>query len=501
MLQRVFAHGEQRFGGLGLRFYKIKLRKQEVQVLIDSGASVNCIDAEVLSRLGGEIKRVAPGRLYLADQRQAEVVGTTEIHIHGKGHQETVTFWVIRGLGVAALLGESWLRSWNPCIDWKTGDLTFSDGVKWRAVRTEEQGDGMGEKGGKSRMTSRRRQLRQILELSQDKGVGEEMVPKQLEEYGEVFADPKGVRENSRVTHKITLKEGSKCHRRAAYRMAPHEREVLQKELAEFWARGWIRPSTSEWATVALVVPKKDNTARVCIDYRDLNALTIQDGYPLPKIDELLHQMAKSRWYSKVDLKSGFHQIPMEEGSIQYTAFRVGEPVQGCSLFEWEVMPMGLSTAPSTFQRWMDAAMQGLGDVVVVYLDDVLIHSATREDHERDVLRVFRRFQQEGMKVKKSKCEFFRQEIAFLGHVIREGKIVVDEQKLSRLDEWEPPLTDKKQVRQFMGFASYYRAFIPNFATLTTPLTQLLRSTPTVGVDGGGWKGHERHQAGTTELV
>ena len=95
--------------------------------------------------------------------------------------------------------------------------------------------------------------------------------------------------------------------------------------------------------------------------------------------------MAKSRWYSKVDLKSGFHQIPMDPDSIQYTAFRVGEPVQGCSLFEWEVMPMGLSIAPSTFQRWMDAAMQGLRDAVVVYLDDVLIHSATREEHEKDI--------------------------------------------------------------------------------------------------------------------
>ena len=179
-----------------------------------------------------------------------------------------------------------------------------------------------------------------------------------------------------------------------------------------------------------------------------------------------------------MDLKSGFHKIPMDSDSIQYTAFRVGEPVQGCSLFEWEVMPMGLSTAPSTFQRWMDAAMQGLGDRVVVYLDDVLIHSATRADHEKDIREVFQRFQEQGMKVKRSKCEFLRQEIAFLGHVIRGGKILVDTQKLSRLDEWEPPLADKKQVRQFMGFASYYRAFIPEFATLTAPLTQLLKTTP-----------------------
>ena len=119
----------------------------DTKVLVDSGALVNCIDAEVLSMLGGEIKRLAPGKLYLADQRQAEVLGTTEVPIHGRGHQETATFWVIRGLGVEALLGESWLRSWNPRIDWKTGDLTFSDGVRWKAVRMEGRGKEEGSRG------------------------------------------------------------------------------------------------------------------------------------------------------------------------------------------------------------------------------------------------------------------------------------------------------------------------------------------------------------------
>ena len=230
--------------------------------------------------------------------------------------------------------------------------------------------------------------------------VGEE--PEWIGEYQEVFKDSEGVRQGGDVEHRIVLKEGSRCYRRAAYRMAPQEQDVLKRELEEFWARGWIRPSTLEWATVALVVPKKDGTARVCIDYQDLNALTVQDSYPLPKIDELLQRMAKARWYSKVDLKSEFSSDTNGSGGAsRIRRSGLGSQCKGCLLFEWEVMPMGLSTAPSTFQRWMDAALQGLEDIVVVYLDDVLIHSATKKEHEEDIRKVFERFQKKGMRVKR----------------------------------------------------------------------------------------------------
>ena len=165
----------------------------------------------------------------------------------------------------------------------------------------------------------------------------------------------------------------------------------------------------------------------------------------------------------------------MEPASIPYTAFRIGTPLEGCSLFEWTVMPMGLSTAPSTFQRWMDGAMRGLEDIVLVYLDDVLVFSAIRQQHEEDVRKVLERFRSRGMKVKREKCEFMKEEMGFLGHTIRGGRICIDQSKLPRLTEWEGPLEGVKQVRQLMGFLSYYRAFIPHFATVTAPLTDLTK--------------------------
>ena len=138
-----------------------------------------------------------------------------------------------------------------------------------------------------------------------------------------------------------------------------------------------------------IAVPKKDSTWRICIDYRDLNAVTIMDAYPLPKIDELLAKLSKARVFSKVDLHSGFHQIPIDSHSISLTTFRTPEPIQGCSHYEWTVMPMGLTTAPPTFQRWMEMRLQGFDDFVLVYLDDVLIYSHTMEEHLAHLEEVF----------------------------------------------------------------------------------------------------------------
>ena len=308
---------------------------------------------------------------------------------------------------------------------------------------------------------------------------GEGVVIPWLQRFPEIFQDPRGIPAAREVVHSIRLKEGARPYRKVPYRLSPSQKQALEAELGEFYEKGWIRPSTSEWATVPFVVPKKEGGWRVVIDYRDLNAITEMDAYPLPRIDELLQRLALSKYFSKVDLKSGFHQIPVDRDSVQYTAFRISTPIHGHTLFEWGVMPMGLSTAPGTFQRWMNLALQGLEAISVVYLDDVLIHSATPEQHEKDVERVLQRFQDRGMRVKASKCEFSLARVRFLGHVVEDGKIQVDKEKLTKLNEWKAPLKGIQAVRQFLGFASYYRAFIENFAVLSLPLTDLLRRQAT----------------------
>ena len=458
-----------------LLYFPVQLGRRWVEVMIDSGASVNCIDEQQLARVGGTLRPTCPGVLYYPDQRQATVKGTATLPIEAKGFRDRVTFWVVKGLGVSVLLGEPWLRYWNPVIDWQERALRFSDGVKWKAREGAKEEGAERSKRIRGRIATKET-LRALRADSESTGEEEEELG-WLEEFKDVFEEPIVAQLTTRTQHVIRLKEGARPYQKAPYRLAMDQREALEQEMREFLEKGWVRPSESEWATVPLIVPKKDGKPRVCIDYRDLNAIAEMDAYPLPKIDELLHRLAQANWFTKMDLRSGYHQIPMDPASAKYTAFRLSPPIKGCSLFEWAVMPMGLATAPATFQRWMDEALRGLEEKVVVYLDDVLVHSAEQQQHAEDVKEVLQRFREKGMKAKRSKCQFMRKEMAFLGHVVKEGQILIDPTKLQRLGEWEAPLQTVRQVRQLLGFLSYYRAFIPHFAEITAPLTEMLKKT------------------------
>ena len=474
--------------GAKLLYYPLQIRQARVKALLDSGASVNCIDADLVRSVDGCLAAKPPGNLLYPDKRKAIVKRTTELEVRGPGYREKVSFWVVQGLGVFVLLGAPWLRMWNPTINWQTRELTFSDGVRWKADKAEEKAAiqkidtriGLGEQLRAVGLCAHLRQPEVtdecLITIVPDDPI---VLPDWLKPFRVVFDEPTKIDREGRVKHKIRLQEGAVLSNRKPYRMSIEQKQALTKELSKFIGREWIRPFYSEWAILALVVPKKDGTMRVCIDYRDLNAVSLLDAYPLPRIDELLNKLANARWYTKVDLASGYHLIPMEEDSIKYTGFRVGDPVEGCSFFEWVVMPMGLASAPATFQRWMEWALQGLENFILIYLDDVLIYSLTKEQHHKDVEAVMNRFKEKEMKVKWEKCEFAKERVKFLGYQVQGGKIIIEKDKLMLLKAWIPPLKTVKQVRQFMGFLSYYHAFVPNFFTLTAPLTELLKGKQT----------------------
>jgi hypothetical protein len=220
----------------------------------------------------------------------------------------------------------------------------------------------------------------------------------------------------------------------------------------------------------SLFVKKKDNSLRLCVDYRPLNAVTIKNKYPLPRIDILFDQLAEAKVFSKIDLHSGYHQIKIRPSDIPKTAFstRYG-------LHEYLVMSFGLTNAPAYFMYLMNSVfMQELDKFVVIFIDDILIYSKNPEDHAKHLHVILQRLRDHHLYAKLSKCEFWLNTVTFLGHTISGDGISVDPSKVQEVMDWKPPAT-VHQIRSFLGLAGYYRRFIPDFSRIAKPMTELLK--------------------------
>jgi hypothetical protein len=253
--------------------------------------------------------------------------------------------------------------------------------------------------------------------------------------------------------------------------MPPNELAELKIQLQDLLEKGFIRPSSSPWGCPAIFVKKKDQTLRMCVDYRPLNEVTIKNKYPLPWIDILYDQLTGARVFSKIDLRSGYHQIRIRPKDIPKTAFttRYG-------LFEYLVMSFGLTNAPAHFTYLMNSVfMPELDKFVVVFIDDILIYSKNEEEHAQHLRIVLTRLREHQLYAQFSKCAFWLEEIQFLGHVLSAKGIAVDPSKVQDILEWKPPTT-VHQVRSFLGLAGYYRRFIPDFSRLVKPITSLLKN-------------------------
>ena len=254
------------------------------------------------------------------------------------------------------------------------------------------------------------------------------------------------------------------------YRMAPVELKELKVQFEELLSKGFIRPSTSPWGAPILFVKKKDGSLRLCIDYRQLNRETIRNQYPLPCIDELFDQLHGSQVYSKIDLRSGYHQLRVRENDVSKTAFRTRY-----GHYEFLVMPFGLTNAPAAFMDLMNKVFSPYIDkFVIVFIDDILVYSGNQEEHAehlRTVLQILRECQ---LYTKFSKCQFWLDKVAFFGHVISTEGISVDPQKIEAIMNWKSP-TNVSEVCSFLGLAGYYRKFVEGFLKIATPLTNLLK--------------------------
>jgi hypothetical protein len=268
----------------------------------------------------------------------------------------------------------------------------------------------------------------------------------------------------------IELQPGTAPISKKSYRMPPNELAELKIQLQDLLDKGFIRPSASPWGCPALFVKKKDNSLRLCVDYHPLNAVTIKNKYPLPRIDILFDQLAGAKVFSKIDLRSGYHQIKIRSSDIPKTAFstRYG-------LYEYLVMSFGLTNAPAYFMYLMNSIfMQELDKFVVVFIDDILIYSKNSEDHAQHLHVILQQLRDHRLYAKFSKCEFWLNTVKFLGHTISGDGISIDPSKVQEVMDWQPP-TSVHQIRNFLGLAGYYRRFIPDFSKIAKPMTELLK--------------------------
>lgn len=398
------------------------------------------------------------------------------------------------------IIGMPFLHYYDPEIRWKKGVMiiaTEHGKVVLRSAKAERPEGVSFISAAQVAQAVKKKRLEEIflvlvstadIREGQEKGNWSEIAARKVAEwtegkYKDVFQDtpPPGLppeHGDSQVEHAIRTLPDATPPCRPPYRLSPAEKEELQRQLTRLLQLGHIRPSCSPYGAPVLFVKKKTpGEFRMCIDYRGLNAITIKDRYPLPRIDDLLDRLHGAKYFTALDLTNAYNQIRVREEDIHKTAFRTE-----FGHFEYLVLPFGLTGAPATFQRAVtDLVVKPLGNQFLdVYLDDLLIFSKTLEEHIQHVEAVLAQLQRVKLYCRLGKCQFFQHQVPYLGHVVSAKGIEVDQSKVQVIKQWPAPNT-RLELMSFLGAANFFRRFIRRFSHEALPLTQLLeKDTPYV---------------------
>ena len=297
----------------------------------------------------------------------------------------------------------------------------------------------------------------------------QEDVARLLTRYSDIFATGAQTGRTNIATHAINTGASEPIKQRP-HRLSAEETQVQREEVLKMLEAGVIVPSNSAWASPVVLVNKKDGSKRFCVDYRALNGVTQKDLYPLPRTEEVLDELGKAQWFSKLDLKSGYWQIVVEPSDRSKTAFITRD-----GLYEFLVMPFGLTSAPATFQRLMNTVLRGLlWEKVMVYLDDIIIYTKTWREHMATLDEVFRRLRAANLKASPAKCAIGQTEIQYLGHLVTRAGILPDSSNVQAVQDAQAPRT-VRDVRSFLGMANYYSQFVEGFSEIAKPLYKLTK--------------------------
>ncbi|KAJ9516842.1 hypothetical protein QJQ45_027257 [Haematococcus lacustris] len=341
-------------------------------------------------------------------------------------------------------------------------DLKKGGSAPYKAAKRDRSPDRGGDHAGPSRQYQGRRPQTARMEAN---GMALNAL---LDEYADVFAPITSLPPERPVGHAIPLVPDARPSVVPQYRMSQDEHAELKKQVQDLLAKGMIEPSSCPFAAPILFVKKKSGELRMCLDYRQLNKITIRDQYPLPRIDDLFIKLSGCTVFSSLDLQAGYNQIRITPEDVPKTAFRTPD-----GHYQFKVLSFGLCNAPATFQRVMnDAFAPVLNQCALVYLDDILVMSKSVDEHLKHLRKVFDLLRLNKLFAKQSKCEFMRTTLKFLGHVIFAGAIAVDPEKIKSISSWPVPQS-LQQLQSFLGAANFVRKFVHNFSVLAAPLTDL----------------------------
>ncbi|GAU42300.1 hypothetical protein TSUD_136860 [Trifolium subterraneum] len=467
----------------------------EVLILVDSGATHNFISQKLVHQMDWLVDATPHLNVKLGNGVQVATQGVCrdlEVCIEEFKLKPELHLFELGGIDV--VLGIEWLKTLGDTItNWKKQIMSFWWDKKW--ITLQGQGGCRRSAVALQSILSRPKPSTEqdfFWEASKAKKKSSEAhltVHQQQEleallgKHESVFQSPKGLPPKRIKDHAINLIEGQTAVNVRPYRYPHHHKNEIERQVKEMLSAGIIRHSTSAFSSPVILVKKKDETWRMCIDYRALNKVTVPDKFPIPVIEELLDELHGAKFFSKLDLKSGYHQVRVKEGDIEKTAFRTHE-----GHYEFMVMPFGLMNAPSTFQSLMNEIFRPLlRKNVLVFFDDILIYSKDWQTHLSHLNTVLNLLSENSLVANRKKCFFGQTSVEYLGHLITEEGVTVDPGKVVSVLQWPQP-KNTKGVRGFLGLTGYYRKFIRDYGKIARPLTELTKK------EGFKW-GVEAHRA------
>lgn len=437
-------------------YINISVYGRNVVALLDSGASHSFIGKDGLHLVEDfklKMHRINTTRVvYTADGKSQKVEGCYDIPVFLEGSCQIINFYVVPSLRYAMVLGSNFCNQFRVVIDYRNQMWSLhTDRVEISVIDTSE--------------TSRVVPETRILTDAENK-----LAASVIDQFKEISGSENRLGRTRNLIHQIDTGD-AKPFRQRQYLMSPYMLQHLNAELDKMLALDVIEPSHGAWSSPVLLVKKKNGDFRFCFDGRTLNSVTKPDRYPLPRVDRILNMLRDAKFITSIDLRSAFWQIPLSEESKEKTGFCV----PGRGMFQFKVMPFGLSCSAQTLQRLMDATFgPELEPNVFCYLDDIIVTSISFDDHLKHLKLVCDRLKKAGLTINFEKCSFFRKSLKYLGFIIDGDGLRTDPDKVSSMVNYPRP-RNTTEIKRFVGMCSWYRRFIADFSSLISPLNDLLK--------------------------